>query len=239
MSELVLCKTRDAVTTITLNREDVGNLVSNEMGAEIAAMLDAARESKLIVLRGAGPNFCLGRDQNPPSGNASLTALDVRRNNTDPALALYAAFRRVPVPILGVVTGGAIGIGCALAGLCDVTYAAEDSRFQLPEMTHDIPPCLAMSALIDRVPRKAVMHLVYSTDPITAAEALAIGLVSKVVPPVFLEAEVDRFIGNVSSRHGSSVRAVKEYMRSAPSMDPQGAADFATNLLSNVLSSRR
>ncbi len=120
-----------------------------------------------------------------------------------------------------------------------MTYAADDSRFQLPEMGHDIPPCLAMSAMIDRVPRKAVTYLVYSTDTISAAEAQVIGLVSKVVAAADLRAEVDRFIAHMVSRHGPSVRGVKEYMRSAPSMDTQGAADLATNLLSNIMSSRR
>jgi len=237
--EPILFNKDGEVATITLNRPDVGNLMTNEMGATLASMLDSASGSKLVVLRGAGKDFCLGRDLPLPDARTAPTALAVRQGNTEPALRTYAAFRRNTVPVLGVVTGGAIGFGCALAAACDLTFAAEDARFQLPEMNHGIPPCLAMSALIDRVPRKAIMDMVYSTDPFDARRALAIGLVSRVVPAQDLQKEVDRFVAGVATRSTATLLAVKEYMRSAPSMEPQAAADFASNLLSNVVSSRR
>src|SRR5262245_63359893 len=86
------------------------------MGAEIAAMLDGAAASRLIVLRGAGDNFCLGRDAAAlRAAGPFRTALDMRRGNTEPALAVYGAFRRTTVPVLGVVQGRAVGFGCALA----------------------------------------------------------------------------------------------------------------------------
>lgn len=239
MTDRILFEKEGDIVTITLNRPDVGNLMTNEMGATLAAMLDSASDSKLVVLRGAGKDFCLGRDLALPAAGSAPTALGVRHGNTEPALKAYAAFRRNTVPVLGVVTGGAIGFGCAMAGICDLTFAADDARFQLPEMNHGIPPCLAMSALIDRVPRKAIMDMVYSTDAFDARRALSIGLVSRVVAAKDLEQEVDRFVAGVATRSAATLLAVKEYMRSAPAMEPQAAADFASNLLSNVVSSRR
>jgi enoyl-CoA hydratase/carnithine racemase len=237
LNDFVRCETRGAVTTITLNRPDCGNLITNEMGGVIAGMLDAVTDSHVVVLKGEGADFCLGRDWRPPGGGPP-TALDVRANNTEPALSFYAAFRRLTVPVVGVVRGGAIGLGCALAGLCDVTYASDDSRYQLPEMEHDIPPCLAMSALIPRVPLKPLMHLVYDTQLISADDALRIGIVSKLVPAGELDAATDDFVQRLTTRNRPSVLAVKEYLRSAPRMEPQAAADFGSNLLSNVMSSR-
>ncbi len=239
MADRILLEKNGDVVTITLNRPDVGNLMTNEMGATLAAMLDSAADSKLVVLRGAGRDFCLGRDLALPDARSAPTALSVRQGNTEPALKTYAAFRRNTVPVLGVVTGGAIGFGCAIAGICDLTFAADDARFQLPEMNHGIPPCLAMSALVDRVPRKAIMDMVYSTDEFDARRALAIGLVSRVVPAKDLQQEVDRFVAGIAARSTATLLAVKEYMRSAPTMEPQAASDFASNLLSNVVSSRR
>ena len=239
MADQILFEKNGDVVTITLNRPDVGNLMTNEMGATLASMLDSASDGKLVVLRGAGKDFCLGRDLALPDARSAPTALGVRRGNTEPALKTYAAFRRNTVPVLGVVTGGAIGFGCAIAAVCDLTFAADDARFQLPEMNHGIPPCLAMSALIDRVPRKAIMDMVYSTDEFDARRALAIGLVSRVVPAKDLQREVDRFVAGIAGRSTATLLAVKEYMRSAPTMEPQAAADFASNLLSNVVSSRR
>lgn len=239
MPEVILCEKKGAVTTITLNRPDIGNLMSNDMARTLAAMLDSTRHSHVVVLKGAGKNFCLGRDLPPPDPRAAPTALDVRQGNAAAVLELYGVFRRVPVPVVGVVTGGAIGLGCALAAACDVTFSSDDARFQVPEMRHDIPPCLAMSALIGRVPHKAITYLIYSTDEITAEQALAIGLVNRVVPTRELKKEVDRFIGGIVERSLAAVQTVKEFMRSAPEMDAQGASDFAGNLLANVLASRR
>ena len=238
MTDHVRCETEGAVTTITLNRPDCGNLISNETGAEIARMLDAAGGSRVVVLCGAGKDFCLGRDTAALRAAGPLrTALDAREKNTEPALALYAAFRRTTVPVLAVVRGGAIGLGCALAALCDVSIASDDARFQLPEMDHGIPPCLAMSALLGHVPVKAIMDLVYSTEPIDAQRALAVGIVSRVVPARDLDQAVEAYVKKMVSRSTASVRAVKEYLRSAPGMDPQGAADFGSNLLAGVLAS--
>jgi len=62
VSNYLRCETTGSLTTITLNRPECGNLVSNEMGAELAGMIEVAGGSQLIVLRGAGENFCLGRD---------------------------------------------------------------------------------------------------------------------------------------------------------------------------------
>jgi enoyl-CoA hydratase/carnithine racemase len=238
MSDFVRSDTANGITTITLNRADCGNLVSNAMGAEIAGMIDGAAGSRLIVLRGEGNDFCLGRDTAAMKAQGpAKTAIDVRRLNTEPALFAYSAFRRTTVPVLGVVQGRAIGFGCALAGLCDITIASDDATFQLPEMDHGIPPCLAMSALLGNVTPKGIMYLVYSTETIDVQRALAMGLVSKVVPKGDLQNEADAFIKKTLGRVPAAVPAVKEFMRSAPRMEPQAAADFGSNLLAGVLSS--
>jgi len=238
VSNYLRCETTGSLTTITLNRPECGNLVSNEMGAELAGMIEAAAGTQLIVLRGAGDNFCLGRDSAAlRAAGPFKTALEMRRGNTEPALAVYGAFRRVKVPVLGIVQGKAIGFGCALAGLCDVTIASDDAQFQLPEMDHGIPPCLAMSALLGNVAPKAIMYLVYSTELIDAARAREMGLVSKVVARRDLEKEAEAFMKKTLARVPAAVPAVKEYMRSAPRMEPQAAADFGSNLLAGVLSS--
>jgi enoyl-CoA hydratase len=233
----VLCETSDGVTTITLNRPEVGNLVSNAMAEAIAAMLDQAYASQVVVLRGAGKDFCLGREFKPPAPHSGVTALDVRRN-AEPVLALYAAFRRVPVPVIGIVNGGAIGLGCALVASCDITLASRDARFQLPEMGHGIPPCLAMSSMLARVPRAAILRMVYSMDALTAEEAHIIGLVGQVVSVADLTATADRLVKLIHGYPPAAVQAVKDYLRSAPDMDVQGAMDLARNLYSTVMSSR-
>jgi enoyl-CoA hydratase/carnithine racemase len=228
----------DSVTNITIDRPEQGNRLSNQMAAEIAAMIEAGRDSHLIVLRSEGADFCLGRDLGGSMRGASgQTALEVREHNTEPVLALLAAVRRCRAPVLAIVQGRAIGLGAGLAAVCDLTIAADDASFQLPEMSHGIPPCLAMSALIDHVPRKAILHLVYAMETLGAQEAIGLGLVGRVVPAAELRLRADELIRSIAAQPLAAVRAVKEYMRSAPQMDAQGAADFGSNLLAGVLSS--
>lgn len=95
-------------------------------------------------------------------------------------------------------------------------------------------PTIAMSALIDRVPRKAVTYLVYSTEEIEADKALAFGLVSNVVPASQLEAAVSALVDRLKKAPIAALLAVKEYARSAFGMNTQAANDFARNLHATV-----
>jgi enoyl-CoA hydratase/carnithine racemase len=96
-----------------------------------------------------------------------------------------------------------------------------------------------MSALCRRMPRKALTHLVYSCEPIDAQTALAMGIVSRVVPRAKLDAEAKAFIEKLTGYSDPAVRTVKEYMRSAPELEPQAAADLASNIMATVMSSRK
>lgn len=238
MTEPVLCERDDKVTTITLNRPESGNRLTNEMAATIARTVAAAAHGRVIVLRGAGENFCLGREL-PAQAREPLTALAAEAVHADPILSLAAAFERTPVPIVGIVRGRVVGGGCAIAALCDVTIASEDATFELPELRHGIPPCLAMAALAPRVPLKAIVHLVYSAEPIDARRALAVGLVSEVVPEAELDDRAKALVERLCGFAPPAVQAVKRYMRSAPALDREAAAELARNLITNVVTSLR
>ena len=236
MSDLILCERDGDVTMITLNRPEIGNRVSDPMAGQLADRIDsAAKESRLILIQGAGEEFCLGREA--MGHREPNTEAYVLRGKSDVIFNCYDAFRRSQVPVIGVVQGRAVGFGCALAALCDMTIASDQARFQLPEMAHHIMPTIAMSALVDRVPRKALLYLVYSTDEIDARQALSFGLVSNVVPSNKLEAAVRHLVEAMKKRPLPALMAVKEYARFAYAMDTQGANDFAKNLHATINSS--
>lgn len=239
MADFIIGTREGAVSHITIDRPDEGNRVTNEMAAELAERIGAAGRdgSKLVLLRGAGENFCLGREL-PPGAELDATAIGIRNVVTEPALAAFAAFHRCPVPIVAAVQGRAVGMGCAMAGLADITIAADNARFLVPEMDRDLPPTLVMWALADRVPRKAVSYLVYGREEMGAEAAFNLGLVSRVAPAGELDATIAALAAKMADNSGPALNAVKEYMRSAPEMDRQGAADLASNLLANVLASR-
>ena len=238
MPQDILTRRNGAVLEITFNRPDDGNAATDEMAAELTRLLnEAGQSSNLVLLRGAGKDFCIGRaSMGRPRPAGPLEALE-RRRSTEVIFDCYTAFRRSPVPIVGVVQGRALGFGCALAGLCDITLASDAAAFQIPEMTHNIMPTMVMSALVDRVPRKALTYLVWSSALISASRALQAGIASDVVPAAKLEEELDRLTTALLRAPRPALLAVKEYARTAPGMDLQGAVDFARNLHATVNSS--
>ena len=143
----------------------------------------------------------------------------------------------MPQPVVCAVQGAAYGFGCAMATAADITIAAEGATFKLPEMTHNLPPTLAISALMPKVPRKAIAWLVYTLAEIDARTALSLGIVSAVVPKGELDSAVDNTIKSMTSRSPAALVAVKDYLRSAPMMEPRGAAAYGVALLSGVLTS--
>jgi enoyl-CoA hydratase len=235
MSNEILVQQDGPILRVTLNRPNDGNAMSDDMAAELAGIIDrAADTSQFLLLRGSGSDFCTGRwySANRPV-SPSPQALELRRRN-EVIFNCYGAFRRSPIPIIGVAQGRSAGFGCALAALCDITIASDTATFQFPEMGHNIMPTMAMSALVDRVPRKALMYLIYSTAVIGAERALSFGLVSEVVPADKLDDAVEKLCAALLKAPAPATLAVKEYAQAALSMDIRGAVDFARNLHATI-----
>jgi len=233
MNPGILAQQDGSVLHITLNRPDQGNTFTDDMIPELTALIERAGEaSELVIIRGAGKDFCAGR-------NASAAPSDplARRRWADNVFACYGALRNSLVPVIAVVRGRAFGFGCAVAAASDLTLASEDARFQVPEMAHNIMPGNVLSAFVDRVPRKAMHYLVLTSAEIDARQALGCGIVSATAPETELDALVVRTTRSILASPPAAVRAVKEYVRSAPDMPIDGAVEFARSLHAAVNSS--
>ena len=225
------------ILRVTLNRGADGNGMTDDMVVELTRIIgDAPKTARIVRLEGAGSEFCIGRAGVKPPAPESQ-ALD-RRREFDTVFACYGAFRRSPIPIVGIVQGQALGLGCALAALCDITIASAEATFQVPEMGHHIMPGMVLSALIDRVPRKAITYLVHTTATIGAERALTFGLVSEVVPAAQLDAKVEEVCAAILRAPPIATEGVKEYVSRAMDMDTASAVDFARNLHAVLNSSR-
>jgi enoyl-CoA hydratase len=234
MADPVLMQKNGEITTITLNRPESGNRQTDATWARVTEMLnEAGKSSRAILFKGAGEDFCLGREA---MGQQPATPLEAyaTRERSETIFNLYGAFRNSAAPIVGVVQGRAVGLGCALAALCDVTIAGDKARFQFPETAHRIMPTIAFSALVDRVPRKAATFLIYSAQEIDAQKALTFGLASDVVPATELDGAVNKLMDHFGKMPLAAVLAVKEYSRAAFGIGTQAATDFARNLHATV-----
>lgn len=242
MSDDALIFSRDgAVARVVLNRPDAGNMLTIDMVRELTGRIaEAGRDPsvKAIVVTANGDDFCRGRDLAGAPEHGPKTAVEMRDNLTAPILGFYAAVRAAEIPVIAVVQGGALGFGCAVAAVCDVTIAAADARFALPEMKNDLPPTLAMCAHIDRTMIKSIAWLVYSTGEIDAETARSLGFVSEIVPADRLDGACGDLLATLTERSRESLATCKQYLRNARLMETDQAADYAGNLLSVVMSSR-
>lgn len=238
MANEIVTARKGPVLEITLNRPEIGNAASDAMAVELTKLLLGAGEnSEIVVLRGAGDDFCVGREimgKRPPGQQPD--ALELRRRN-DVVFNCYGAFRRCEIPVIGVVRGRAFGFGCAIAAVCDITLAADSAKFQVPEMAHNIMPTMVMSALVDRVPRKAMTYLVWSTAVVSPARAREAGIVSEIFPAAELDSAVDALCEQIMKAPRPARVGCKDYARAALDMDVTGAIEYARSIHAVINSS--
>jgi enoyl-CoA hydratase len=238
MANQIVTARKGPVLEITLNRPEIGNAASDAMAVELTRLLlGAGDSSEIVVLRGAGDDFCVGREtmgKRPPGQQPD--ALELRRRN-DVVFNCYGAFRRCEIPVIGVVRGRAFGFGCAIAAVCDITLAADSAKFQVPEMAHNIMPTMVMSALVDRVPRKAMTYLVWSTAVVSPARAREAGIVSEIFPAAELDSAVDALCEQIMKAPRPARVGCKDYARAALDMDVTGAIEYARSIHAVINSS--
>lgn len=233
MSDQLLLEQNGRILEATFNRPD-DNGCSDAMAAELTERLRTAHEvCDAVLLRSCGPDFCTGRVRNPDAGPPAPEAY-ARRPEYDSIFYCYQAIRNAQVPVVGVIEGRCMGFGTAVAAVCDVSFASSTAQFNIPEMDHGVMPTMVMSALYDRMNRNAILWMTYSAEFISAAEAMAYGIVSRVVEATKLDDEVKRFCDILAGRPRPGILGLKEYLRSAPRMDDQGALDYARSLHSMV-----
>jgi len=229
-----------AIARVTLCQGQEGNtLAPPDMHAIGAAIREAGSkaEVKAVLVTGEGGDFCLGRRMVPGVAKPR-TAREFRSRVADAILGVYENLRQTPVPVIAAVQGRAKGFGCAFAAQCDVTIADPAARFSLPEMDGNLPPTLAISACLAKMPSKAILDLVLTRDEISAQDASAFGLVTRVAPAGGLAAAAEAYLAKLIDRDRDALIAIKEYMRLAPNMDLAGAARYGANLIATEMLSQ-
>jgi len=203
---------RDGIATLTIDREAKRNALDRETLAALESALDAAAGDaavRVIVLRGAGDRvFCAGADLAEIQEHASI---EESRRHFDGVARVMLAMQRAGQPVIARVPGFALAGGFGLAVAADFTVASVEARFGLPEIGLGLLP-LMVSAPIYRAlgSRKALLDLVLTGRQIDAAEAQALGLVSRVVPVSELDAEIARLAATLAALSPSTLRLGKE-----------------------------
>ena len=231
--------TRDgAIARIDLNRPEQGNALTRAMMVQLSATLRELGGQPgvhVVTLEGRGQQFCRGRDGKGES-RAGMTPYEIRVKMMGAVLDVYQAVADVPVPVVALVHGDALGFGAATAVGCDITLAASNARFAFPEIEHDIPPTMAMCAALGKVQAKALAYLIYSADSVNAEEAVTLGLASKVLPQASFAADSEAFLRKLAGRPRLILETVKRYQAKASQLAPDMASEYAGILLALVRS---
>ena len=188
----LLVAVADGVATLTVNRPDKLNALNDQVVSDLhqAAMaLQQAPDVRGVILTGAGPKaFIAGADIADLARQGVLQG----RQRSLTGQAMLRAFEAMGKPVLAAVNGYCLGGGCELAMACHVRIASENAKFGQPEVKLGITPGYGGTQRLPRiVGRGNALHLLLTGEQIGAAEALRIGLVSKVVPADQLLGEAD------------------------------------------------
>ena len=184
------------VFTLTLDRPAKRNALDSATVEALHAGLERAdldADVRVLVLRGAGKDFCAGADLEELLASADATLAD----NEAAALrlgGLFTRMRRLPKPVLAVVHGRALAGGAGLVTACDLALAGTGAQLGYPEIQRGFVPAMVMTLLRRAAGEKVALDLVLTGRLMTAEQARQAGLISRVVA----DAELDREAGELA-----------------------------------------
>jgi len=200
--EPLLHRARDErdVVTLTLNRPQAFNALSEAMLDALQSELDAlARDDTLraLVIGAAGRAFCAGHDLKEMRAAPSL---EYYQQLFERCSRMMLAIQRLPVPVIARVNGIATAAGCQLVAMCDLAVAARDARFAVSGVNYGLFCSTPSVALSRNVARKAAFEMLVTGEFISADEALAKGLVNRVVDAAELDAAVESLLAQIVAK---------------------------------------
>jgi enoyl-CoA hydratase/carnithine racemase len=227
MGEPVRVERRGDVAWCTLDRPPLNLLDPEVIGALDAAFaaLSADATLRAAVLTGSGRAFTAGmnvhvlRDLDVPRAKALITSIH----------GAIARVHHAPFPVLAAVNGFCLGAGFELALACDVRLAAAAARFGLPEVRVGVPSVIEAALLPAIVGPGRAAEMLLTGESIDAEQALAWGLVNRVVPADQLEAAVEAMVDKVLACGPAAIRLQKELMLRWRYTDLAAAIDSGIN----------
>lgn len=227
MSDLVTFERTDDVGTITFRRPEAGNQVNVATMRSLISSLEAAHDSDVdvLVLRGEGEAFCVGRDQEEDPEDLT------KRENLSLILDANELWRDFDGATVAAVSGDALGFGCGLALQADVTLAAEDAQLGFTEIHHGFAPTIVLTYVETYLPRKRAMDLVMTGRTVPAAEAREMGIVTRVAPSEGFEGAVDGFVETLADLDGDALRKCKFFVREISDVPTEERGEYALDTL--------
>ena len=201
-----------AIATMTFNRPQARNAISLELGramGEATADFEADEELRVLIVTGAGDvAFCSGGDLKTAIPRVTSVA---SQGLAQPSTGTSRPFSGVTKPVIAAVNGYALAGGMELLLGTDIRVASEHATFGLPEPHWGLVPFAGSHVrLPQQVPWARAMEILLTGDPVTASEALAIGLINRVVPHADLMPTALAIAGRICRNGPLAVRMIKQ-----------------------------
>jgi enoyl-CoA hydratase len=227
----LLVETGDGVARIVLNRPQVMNALNVELLGELSAAMAAAREDpavKVVILTGSGEKaFAAGADIAELAKLNAFSAIEIARRGQK----LTRDMERLGKPVIGAVNGFALGGGCEIAMACTIRIASENAKFGQPEVNLGVIPGYGGTQRLSRLVGKGrAMELTLTGRMVGAQEALAIGLVSQVVPLAELPDAAMKLAGTLMEKAPLALRLTMEAVNGGLEMGLDQALEWEAHL---------
>ena len=236
---LVLRHDDEGVTTLTMNRPQARNALSQGM---LRALLDAFIEVstdeavRVVILAGTGPGFCAGHDLK------EIKAQNYSRNYTEQLFAdcaeLMQTIIRLPKPVIAQVHGIATAAGSQLVASCDLAISSEEARYATPGVNIGLFCSTPMVALSRNLSNKHAMQMLLTGDLIDAQNAYRMGLVNEVVDAEELETKAMELAQKIASKSPLTVAIGKEAYYRQAELPLSEAYDYTKEVMVRNLEAR-
>jgi enoyl-CoA hydratase/carnithine racemase len=242
MSERVQVSIEEHVATVRLSRPEKRNALDAEMFEALIGVgkrIIADNRVRAVVLHGEGKAFCSGLDFGSFLGSPELMRKLLSRNEESPANMAQRAgwiWQEVQVPVIAAVHGFAFGGGLQIALGADLRYVAADAELSVMEIKWGLIPDMSITqTLLQLVPLDVAKELTFTGRIISGAEALGLGLATKIsVDPL---ADALETASLIASKSPHAIRAGKALLRDAPGMSRADALKLETALQVTLLGS--
>ncbi len=209
-SPYVLRTDNGGVTTLTLNRGERFNPLSEEMMTALQSAIDAIATDasvRVVVLAANGKAFCAGHDlkqmrASPSAGYYKTLFAQCSK--------LMLSIQQMPQPVIARVQGIATAAGCQLVAMCDLAVASADARFAVSGVNYGLFCSTPSVGLSRNVPRKQAMEMLLTGEFIDAITARERGLVNRVVPAEEIDAEVAKLTASILAKPAVAIAMGKQ-----------------------------
>ena len=210
----VRVETANAVARLILDRPEKKNALDAAMLAELHDALERAASDpavRVIAIEGAGKDFCAGADLEALGAMIDASP-KFHRRDAESLARVFRRLRSIDKPVMAIVRGRALAGGCGLATACDIVLAAETASFGYPEVRVGFVPAMVMTMLRRIVGERRAADLVLTGRLLDAREALAIGLISRVVSELSLETEAHRLLAELAAMPPGALARTKRLL---------------------------